>query len=215
MLPLAPSPRLPLYAALLVVALFAHAHAQENSPGITDPPLPDGTQSATQRIAGLKMPAGLAATLFAAEPQLASPVAICLDEQGRVFVAEEYRFNRGTEENRTRPFFLEDDLQLKTTRRSAGDVSQVRQQIRWRDGLVQQIHRSGALAHGQGRRRPGRPVERLCRRTQRPARRPGGRGDCRGRRRLSHQHSASLAARRRRRRRRGGTPRGSSWPASA
>ena len=27
---------------------------------------------------------------------LASPVAICLDEQGRVYVAEEYRFNRGS-----------------------------------------------------------------------------------------------------------------------
>ena len=39
--------------------------------------------------------------LFAAEPMLASPVAISLDEKGRVFVAEEYRFNRGTE--RTAP----------------------------------------------------------------------------------------------------------------
>src|SRR6185295_145411 len=52
--------------------------------------------------------------VWAAEPMLASPVAICLDEKNRVFVAEEYRFNRGTEENRSRPFLLEDDLQIQT-----------------------------------------------------------------------------------------------------
>ena len=48
------------------------------------------------------------------EPQLGNPVAFCLDEQGRIYVAEEYRFNRGTEENRSRPFLLEDDLRLQT-----------------------------------------------------------------------------------------------------
>jgi len=31
-----------------------------------------------------------------------------------VFVAEEYRFNQGTEENRTRGFLLDDDLQIRT-----------------------------------------------------------------------------------------------------
>lgn len=76
--------------------------------------LPDGTKRGIQQLATFKWPVGLKAELFAAEPQLSSPVAICLDEQGRVFVAEEYRFNRGTEENRTRPFLLEDDLQIKT-----------------------------------------------------------------------------------------------------
>jgi len=60
------------------------------------------------------VPQGLTIERFAAEPQLANPVAFCLDERGRVYVAEEFRFNRGTEENRTRPFFLEDDLQLQT-----------------------------------------------------------------------------------------------------
>jgi len=74
----------------------------------------DGTADALRRMAGFRFPASLEIELFAAEPQLGSPVAFCLDEQGRVFVAEQYRFNRGTEENRTRPFFLMDDLRLKT-----------------------------------------------------------------------------------------------------
>ncbi len=76
------------------------------------PPKP--TPDALRQISALRLPEGFKAELFAEDPQLASPVAIGLDEQGRVYVAEEYRFNRGTEENRTRPFLLEDDLQLQT-----------------------------------------------------------------------------------------------------
>lgn len=80
----------------------------------TPPVLPDGSEEAGKKIATFKVPQGMKVELFAAEPQLASPVAIGLDERNRVFVAEEYRFNLGTEENRTRPFLLEDDLQLQT-----------------------------------------------------------------------------------------------------
>lgn len=76
--------------------------------------LPDGTESAMRRIPSFKVPEGMKVELFAAEPKLASPVAIGLDERNRVFVAEEYRFNLGTEENRTRPFLLDDDLQIQT-----------------------------------------------------------------------------------------------------
>lgn len=72
------------------------------------------TPEALRQISALRLPEGFKAELFAEDPQLGSPVAIGLDEQGRVYVAEEYRFNRGTEENRTRPFLLEDDLQIKT-----------------------------------------------------------------------------------------------------
>lgn len=84
-------------------------------PGQTDPDLPDGSRDAAAKIATLRVPKGIKVELFAAEPKLASPVALCLDEKNRVYVAEEFRFNRGTEENRTRPFLLDDDLQLKTT----------------------------------------------------------------------------------------------------
>lgn len=69
---------------------------------------------AVRQLSAFRLPEGFQAELFAEDPQLGSPVAIGLDEQGRVYVAEEYRFNRGTEENRTRPFLLEDDLQIKT-----------------------------------------------------------------------------------------------------
>ena len=93
---------------LLAACLFV-------SVGTAAPPeLPDGTDAAARRISSFKVPDGMKVELFAAEPRLASPVAIGLDERNRVFVAEEYRFNLGTEENRTRPFLLEDDLQIQT-----------------------------------------------------------------------------------------------------
>lgn len=92
-------------AAMLCLSVVVYA---------TPPILPDGSADAEKRIATFKVPQGIRIQLFAAEPHLASPVAIGLDERNRVFVAEEYRFNLGTEENRTRPFLLEDDLQLQT-----------------------------------------------------------------------------------------------------
>src|SRR5262245_61387378 len=95
-----------LTVAVLVIANSA-AQAQP-------PKLPDGSAAATKQMAAFRHPTGLKVELFAAEPMLASPVAFCLDEKGRVYVAEEFRFNQGTEENRTRPFLLDDDLQLQT-----------------------------------------------------------------------------------------------------
>src|ERR1700730_2381319 len=70
----------------------------------------DGTAEATKAIARFKVPPGFKVDLWAAEPMLGNPVSFCIDEKGRIFVAETYRFNRGTEEYRTRPFFLEGDL---------------------------------------------------------------------------------------------------------
>ncbi|MFN0022103.1 MAG: PVC-type heme-binding CxxCH protein, partial [Pirellulaceae bacterium] len=99
---------------IAIAACVLTASATLADEPLTTPPLPDGTKAAQAQIAGFRVPPGMKVELFAAEPQLYSPVAIGLDERGRVFVAEEFRFNRGTEENRTRPFFLEDDLQIKT-----------------------------------------------------------------------------------------------------
>ncbi|WP_254506957.1 PVC-type heme-binding CxxCH protein [Anatilimnocola floriformis] len=100
--------------AALVAFLFLAASLIAGE-GQVDPPLPDGSRDAVAKISTLRVPKGIKVELFAAEPQLASPVALCLDEKNRVYVAEEFRFNRGTEENRSRPFLLDDDLQLKTT----------------------------------------------------------------------------------------------------
>src|SRR5262245_62169727 len=96
------------HALLLLPALTvcAAALAQES---------PDGSAKARDQMAAFRLPPGLRVELFAAEPQLANPVGISIDEKGRIFVAEEYRLGRGAVENRGNPafnfgFFLEDDL---------------------------------------------------------------------------------------------------------
>jgi len=80
----------------------------------TRPKLEAARAEAARTVAGLRLPTGFQAHVFAVEPLLGNPVAFTLDERNRVYVAESYRFNRGTEENRTRSFFLTDDLSLKT-----------------------------------------------------------------------------------------------------
>ena len=118
-----------------------------------------------------RVPKGWKAELFAADPQLGNPVAFCLDEQGRIYVAEEYRFNRGTEENRTRPFLLEDDLQLQT---AADRLAMYRKwSDRFEGGMkwFSEVLRPGAIARGPRRRRARRPLDGLRRQFQRPTRR--------------------------------------------
>ena len=83
-----------------------------NEASIAQEILPDGSKAAELAISGFRIPDGMKMEVFAAEPQVASPVAICIDEKGRVYAAEEFRFNRGTPENRTQDFFLTDDLQI-------------------------------------------------------------------------------------------------------
>jgi quinoprotein glucose dehydrogenase len=53
------------------------------------------SSDAEQAIKNFQLPAGLKAELFAAEPQLANPVAISIDQKGRVYVAETFRAGVG------------------------------------------------------------------------------------------------------------------------
>ncbi|MFO0806781.1 MAG: PVC-type heme-binding CxxCH protein [Gemmataceae bacterium] len=104
---------------LAFAVLFSPLALLAADPVQTTPPLPDGSAKAKQHMAGFRLPQGLKVELFAAEPMLSSPVAISVDEKGRVFVAEEYRLGHGAAENRSNPafnfsFWLDDELQLKS-----------------------------------------------------------------------------------------------------
>ena len=72
-------------------------------------------QSEAERmIATFKVPDGFKVKLFAAEPMVANPVAFCVDEKGRVYVAETFRQKKGVDDNRSRMFWLNDDLASQT-----------------------------------------------------------------------------------------------------
>jgi quinoprotein glucose dehydrogenase len=107
-----------LAAFALAAAAPLFATPPEPPPATPIPDLADGTAAALQHMKSFRVPAGLTVELFAAEPKLASPVALSVDEKGRVFVAEEYRLGKGAAENRDNPkdrfsFWLDDELQLK------------------------------------------------------------------------------------------------------
>lgn len=111
--------RLPALFACFLVAAAALAVDPVAPTVKPDPELPDGTERGQKLLPGFRLPKGLKVELFAAEPKLASPVAISVDEKGRVFVAEEHRLGRGAAENRDNAafkfsFFLDDDLQTNT-----------------------------------------------------------------------------------------------------
>jgi quinoprotein glucose dehydrogenase len=62
----------------------------------------------------LKLADGVDATLWAADPHLANPVAISLDEKGRIYVAECWRRHTSTLDIHMRKEWLDDDLACRT-----------------------------------------------------------------------------------------------------
>src|SRR5690348_14503333 len=56
------------------------------------PYIASASDEARLALKRFRLPAGFSAHVFASEPMLANPVAFCLDEQCRVFVAETHRF---------------------------------------------------------------------------------------------------------------------------
>ncbi len=87
---------LAVVASSLAPLLFA-AHAAfpppTNNQEITDKPL---TAPATL-IAQMHLPPGFKATLFAAEPDVQNPIAMCWDERGRLWIAENYTYSDSKE----------------------------------------------------------------------------------------------------------------------
>jgi quinoprotein glucose dehydrogenase len=65
---------------------------------------------ASSAIKSFKYDGGIKVELFAHEPQLANPVAFTVDDQGRWYIAESYRQERGVEDNRGHGNWLNDDI---------------------------------------------------------------------------------------------------------
>jgi quinoprotein glucose dehydrogenase len=98
-------------AVAVVFAFFSWTVADDKpySPKIM--PASDEPLQAQKRI---RVPAGTRVDLFAAEPLLANPVAFCVDEHNRFYVAESFRIKRGVEDIRDLPAWLDEDLACRT-----------------------------------------------------------------------------------------------------
>lgn len=71
-------------------------------------------QPATEPLSDVKAAEPLVVEVWASDPMLVDPVAFCIDEQGRVYVAETARQERGVEDTRTQPYWNLDDISLET-----------------------------------------------------------------------------------------------------
>ncbi|KAF0169968.1 MAG: heme-binding protein, partial [Limisphaerales bacterium] len=75
----------------------------------------EATREAELAAKKFKLAPGLKVDLWAAEPQLANPVAFCLDERGRIYVAETHRLHQGVTDIRGHMNWLDEELAAKST----------------------------------------------------------------------------------------------------
>jgi quinoprotein glucose dehydrogenase len=78
------------------------------------PEIAPASDEGTLALKRMQLPEGLVATLWAAEPMLANPVAFNIDERGRIYVAETYRYRSSVLDIRDYMWMLEDDLANRT-----------------------------------------------------------------------------------------------------
>ena len=106
---------LPLFFALVPFALLASSSDAQPDPN--DPyanKLAKPSDEWKKTVQRMKLPAGVKADLWAAEPHVANIVSFCFDEKGRCFVAETFRLHHGVTDNRSHMYWLDDDLACRT-----------------------------------------------------------------------------------------------------
>lgn len=106
-----------LLTLLLVAApsecLFALQQRPTSQPSTPEPLVPElaaASGEGQQALSTFRVPNDFTAELYAAEPLLANPVAIYIDDQGKVYVCETYRQKKGIEDNRDHAEWLLEDL---------------------------------------------------------------------------------------------------------
>lgn len=95
----------PLLLASLIAQEAPHPYNPKVAPASAEPGI------AQKRI---RVPKGMQLDLWAAEPMLANPICFCIDEKGRIYVAETFRLHAGVTDNRGHPTWLDDDLACRT-----------------------------------------------------------------------------------------------------
>ncbi|MBX6314046.1 MAG: HEAT repeat domain-containing protein [Isosphaeraceae bacterium] len=98
--------------AALVLLVAAGPAETEQRP--YTPKIEAASEEGRQAMATFRVPAALKVELFAAEPLLANPVAFCVDERNRFYVAETFRLHHGVTDTRGHMNWLDDDLACRT-----------------------------------------------------------------------------------------------------
>ncbi len=96
-------------AALGLLSLAGLADDKPYTPRVLGP-----SDEAERAIPRFRLPAGVEAAVWAAEPLLANPVSFSFDERGRCYVAETYRLGHGVTDDRSHMNWLDEDLASRT-----------------------------------------------------------------------------------------------------
>ena len=103
-----------VWCVLALQSGSSHA-AEETTPEPAIPIIAAASQEGEIALRGFQVERGLVGQLFAAEPLLANPVSLAIDERGRVYVCESFRQNAGVTDNRGHDqAWLDDDLAART-----------------------------------------------------------------------------------------------------
>ena len=78
------------------------------------PEIQAASNEGEQAISRFRIPEGMKLSLYAAEPQLAHPVAFSFDPKGRLYVVETFRHSAGVTDTRGHMNWLDDDLACRT-----------------------------------------------------------------------------------------------------
>lgn len=100
--------------ALGLILLLAQGRTVVAAPPPVEPVVASASDEAEKALSGFKIPQDWQGAVFAAEPLVANPVAFHIDRRGRVFVCESFRQERGIEDNRKHPDWLEADQAAQT-----------------------------------------------------------------------------------------------------
>lgn len=110
------------FLGLPIASFAAEISAAEGKGGelkgperVAAPKLAQASDEPLKAMKKFQLPAGFSVSPWAAEPLLGNPVAFAIDEKGRVFVAETFRYRSSVLDIRHYMFMLEDDLASRTT----------------------------------------------------------------------------------------------------
>jgi quinoprotein glucose dehydrogenase len=103
--------RAALAACLVFSASLTSARGEDE---LYKPVVAGPSPEASVAAKSIRLAPGLKLELFASEPLLANPVAFCIDERGRFFVAETFRLHSGVTDNRSHMNWLDADMAART-----------------------------------------------------------------------------------------------------
>ncbi|MFO0454367.1 MAG: PVC-type heme-binding CxxCH protein, partial [Planctomycetota bacterium] len=91
-----------LSGALLALNLAATSVlAVQDNPLPVEPTVAAASEEAAQQLTNFRLPKGWQASLWAAEPMVANPVAFAIDDRGRLYLCESFRQEQGVTDNRS------------------------------------------------------------------------------------------------------------------